>query len=156
MTAPTTPEFSLSVQRTLRAPIERVFAAWTDPAALQAWFHPHPAMTTPIAEVDLREGGAYRLGMKDPESGELHIVAGQFTTVRPPEKLVFTWRWQNKSPEESSDHDMIVTIDLKANAQKGTDLILTHDRLPNEGQRDHHEQGWNGCLASLETHLTSD
>ena len=51
---------ALSLTRVIRAPLEKVFAAWTRPELLRQWWGPGP-VTCPEAEVDLREGGAYRL-----------------------------------------------------------------------------------------------
>jgi hypothetical protein len=44
------------------APREKLFRCWTEPALLKRWFAPAP-VTTPIAEVDLRVGGANRIVM---------------------------------------------------------------------------------------------
>ncbi|MCA8921869.1 MAG: SRPBCC domain-containing protein [Planctomycetes bacterium] len=43
----------LVVERVIDAPVERVWAAFTDPSAMRAWLAPH-------VEVDLRIGGAMR------------------------------------------------------------------------------------------------
>ncbi len=42
--------------RTIHAPREKVFNAWTDPALLKKWFAPQP-WTTPVVETDVRVGG---------------------------------------------------------------------------------------------------
>src|SRR5262249_47241843 len=46
----------LIVRRVIRAPVERVFAAWTEPAHLVRWWGPAPVVCCG-AEVDLRVGG---------------------------------------------------------------------------------------------------
>jgi Activator of Hsp90 ATPase homolog 1-like protein len=30
-----------------------------------------------------------------------------------------------------------------------TEVVITHERIPNESARTSHETGWNGCLDSL-------
>ena len=62
-----TSETSLRVERTYDASPEEVFDAWTNPEVLRRWWAVHPEGTTPIAEVDLRVGGRYRLSMESPE-----------------------------------------------------------------------------------------
>jgi hypothetical protein len=42
----------------------------------------------------------------------------------------------------------LVTVELRT-AGQGTELTLTHERLPDEGSRDRHEAGWKGCLTRL-------
>ncbi len=60
-------DFRYVIIRTIDAPRERVFQAWTDPTHLLRWWAAEPGWATPIAEVDLRVGGRYRLGMQNPE-----------------------------------------------------------------------------------------
>ena len=55
----------LVISRIIDAPRERVFKAWTDPELLKQWFAPLP-YTTPIAELDVRPGGANLILMRDP------------------------------------------------------------------------------------------
>ena len=55
---------------------------------IQRW-GPGP-ITCPEAEVDLREGGAYRIANRDAD-GSITWISGRFETVRAPEELVYTW-----------------------------------------------------------------
>ena len=80
------PTYALDLERTLSAPPERIFRAWTDPDELARWFAPDPEFTTE-AEVDLRVGGAYRIRMGPYE------VAGAYLSIDPPRTLAFSWRW---------------------------------------------------------------
>ena len=56
------PTDSLVIKRHFKAPPERVFAAFTEKALMQAWYGPE-AMTVPHCEVDARVGGKYRVEM---------------------------------------------------------------------------------------------
>jgi uncharacterized protein YndB with AHSA1/START domain len=38
-------------------------------------------------------GGRYRIDMRGP-SGNLYRIVGEYREVRPPERLVYTWRWE--------------------------------------------------------------
>jgi uncharacterized protein YndB with AHSA1/START domain len=51
---------ALIARRTIRASVERVFEAWTQPELLRAWWGPRP-VTCSGADVDLRVGGKYRI-----------------------------------------------------------------------------------------------
>lgn len=134
---------TLRLQRTFAAPREAVFRAWTDPRALKAWFAPDDAFRTPVAEVDLREGGRYRIVMLAPD-GERHTVHGVFREIRAPERLVFTWAWESWPPSQET----LVTVELREVGSQ-TELTLTHERLPSVEARDKHAEGWNGCLDRL-------
>ena len=134
----------LRITRTFPAPRERVFRAWTDPAALKKWFAPGDDYATPIAEVDLRVGGRYRIQMRSPK-GNLHTVAGVYREVTPPEKLVFTWSWQEGGMDVG---ETLVTVEFRDRGNS-TELILTHERFPTAETRDEHRKGWTGCLDRL-------
>ena len=56
-------EIALELSHRFAAPREKVFEAWTDPEVLRRWWAAAPTWDTPLAEVDLREGGSYRLSM---------------------------------------------------------------------------------------------
>jgi uncharacterized protein YndB with AHSA1/START domain len=52
----------IELQRRFRASPERVFRAWTQPVALREWWCP-PGWVAGEIDIDLRIGGAYRIGM---------------------------------------------------------------------------------------------
>ena len=56
----------LVLTRIINAPREKVFKAWTDPELLRKWFAPLP-YTTPVAETDVRPGGASLIVMRGPD-----------------------------------------------------------------------------------------
>ncbi len=96
---------TLRLRRAFPAPPERVFRAWTTPAEMKQWTA--PGAMTPVAEVDLRPGGRYRIHMRAPDGAEHHLVGG-YRVVDPPKKLVYTWRWEN-SPEAP---ETLVTVEF--------------------------------------------
>ena len=59
-------DYALRFERVIDAPRGRVWAAWTEPAKLREWYRLADACSTPDAELDLRAGGSYRLGLKPP------------------------------------------------------------------------------------------
>jgi serine/threonine protein kinase len=143
-----TPESTIRLSKTIPAPPEKVFAAWTDPAVMVDWYAPTDEFTTPIAEVDLRVGGSYRVGMK---KDHLHAVSGQYCRVEAPSFLSFTWAWESPRPDV---HETQVTLEFRPNPN-GTDLVFTHERFRDEGQRKGHAEGWTGCLNRLARRLSS-
>jgi uncharacterized protein YndB with AHSA1/START domain len=133
---------SLSIKRTFKAPAQKVFAAWTQPAVLKRWFGPGEQTQVLVADLDVRVGGRYRIVMRSPD-GEEHRVGGVYTEIVPGHKLAFTWAWES-TPERQS----LVTIEIKA-AAVGCELTLSHERFFDETARDRHRQGWIGCLERL-------
>ena len=86
----TVSETILQISRTFNAPRELVFQAWTQPESLSRWWAAGPGFTTPIAEVDLRVGGKYRLGMLAPDQDQPYVVGGVYKEMVHSEKLVYT------------------------------------------------------------------
>ena len=138
-----TKEISLSIVRTIRAPPEKVFAAWTEPKTLKKWMSPTKEMEVAVAETDLRVGGSYRIVMRDPD-GKEHRVSGIYKVIEKFKKIAFTWGWDG-----SPDAATLVTVELRKNGA-GTELTLTHSKFADDRTRDMHNQGWVGCIGRLE------
>jgi uncharacterized protein YndB with AHSA1/START domain len=140
---------ALMARRILRVPPDRAFRAWTEAAELKRWFAAAADFTTPLAEVDLRVGGHYRLGMQPPGSQELFVATGVYQEIAPPHRLSFTWRWEGAEPNEP---ETLVTVKFDPHPE-GTELTLTHERFASTASRDQHAIGWDGCLDQLERML---
>jgi uncharacterized protein YndB with AHSA1/START domain len=143
--------YALTLRRTFDAPREKVFRAWTDPQALKQWYAPSDAFQTPVAETDPKVGGRYRIEMIDPE-GKRHCVVGRYQEVKAPERLVFTWAWEND--EHGTGEDSVVTLEFRDLGGR-TEMTLTHERFATEKARDMHEHGHSGCLERLQRLLVS-
>ncbi len=138
-------EASLQLTRTFAAPRDKVFRAWTQPGELRQWFAPTDKYSVTIAEVDLRIGGKYRIGMKPSGSDVPYIAFGTYREVQVPEKLAFTWSWENP---DSDVGETLVTVEFR-DLGDSTEVILTHELFPDEKSRDDHNKGWTGCLDRL-------
>lgn len=134
---------SLSLVRKYDAAPAKVWRAITEAEMLKKWMAPSDAFKIPVAETELRVGGRYHIVMNSPD-GEVHDVSGVYREIVPNKKLVYTWAWKS-TPERES----VVTIELRA-AGGGTELTLRHEQFADAEARDHHQQGWTGCLARLE------
>lgn len=133
---------TLTMDRTYRAPPERVYRAWTREDEIVQWVAPDPNMDT-TAELDVREGGEYVIHMGP------YTVRGTYEEIVPDEKLVFTWRWNDA---EAPGH-MLVTVTLEEAPGGGTNMRLFHENLPSDESREQHTQGWTGSFARLEAVL---
>lgn len=142
-------ELALKLEHRYGAPREQVFEAWTNPDVLRRWWAAMPTWDTPVAEVDAREGGRYRLSMRTDE-GEVHTVSGQYTEMSPPERLAYTWSWE-EGPDAAmagSERSLVVVEFLEDG--DGTLVRLTHSGFATEEIRGLHVQGWQATLANLE------
>ncbi len=136
---------TLVVRKTIRASAERLFTAWTDPVHLKLWWGPRGVQCTG-AEVDLRIGGRYRVANQFPD-GKILWITGEFESIEPPRKLIYTWRLE---PETDASERVTVQFEPRGDV---TEVIVTHERIPNQALRDMHQQGWIGCLEGLAKYL---
>ncbi len=137
----------LVVRRVLPVERERVFAAWLDPVSLATWMRPGEA-TGAVVEVDPRVGGRFRILMEQPGGGCGYEHQGEYLAIEPPSLLSFTW-----ISAATDLRPTVVTVELHAR-DGGTELVLTHRRLP-PGQVDGHRWGWTDILRLLERALAA-
>ena len=116
---------ALRLSRRFARPAEAVFRAWTDPEALRRWWCPAGWTPAEIA-VDLRAGGAWCLGMRRVENGETVYIRGRFLEVCVPEKLVYTWKWENAFEQVPETQVTVRFVELAGI----TELELIHEPLP--------------------------
>jgi uncharacterized protein YndB with AHSA1/START domain len=138
-------KLALEVKRFIKAPRDRVYAAWTDPAQLKQWFGPENVQTHDLV-ADVRVGGKYRWDITNAE-GEKMTVRGEYRELQPGRKIVFTWQWDDD--DVWKNRTSIVTVELD-DIEGGTELRLTHVQLPSEQSRDRHTEGWESVLDRLE------
>ena len=84
-----------TMSRVFNAPREVVWRAWTEPEQIVLWWGPR-GMTVPLESIDMdvREGGVFRLTMVADGSDAEFPSDMRFREVVEPERLVFAWEAQ--------------------------------------------------------------
>jgi uncharacterized protein YndB with AHSA1/START domain len=141
------PRAEVSIRRILPARRALVFEAWTRPELMARWFFPAAGWTAAISS-ELKVGGRYEIAMRDAGGGQ-HLQFGEYREIDPVSRLVFTW-----SCPELDVANSVVTVDLIDHGER-TELLLTHELPPDPKIRAEHEEGWEGCLGSLERFLVN-
>ncbi|MDX6623242.1 MAG: hypothetical protein QOE75_1174 [Solirubrobacterales bacterium] len=136
---------TLRMERTFQAPAQAVFDAWTNETVMRRWFHGMHDSETSHAEVDLTVGGAVRVVMLDPEKGVEHGGGGHYTEIDPPNRLAFTWVW-----DDDEERETLIEIDFE-DADGATTVRFTHSNLQDEESVRSHEGGWSNAFDNLET-----
>lgn len=142
-------ETSLVLVRHYRQPPAKVFDFFARAQQLQRWIAPRDAIKAEVLELDLREGGCFRIAFTQPDGGVVR-VGGVYERVDPPHKLVSTWQW-----EEPDIHASIVSrleVTLRPHTT-GTELTLEHGTLTAAGMAKRHAEGWRGALSRLAQHV---
>jgi uncharacterized protein YndB with AHSA1/START domain len=143
----------LVITRIIDAPRRVVFKAWTDPKQVSEWWGPH-GMTTPVCEMDLKPGGAFRTVVRDPEGTEYpnNVV---FLEIVESERIVFIDAYEaGWIPTPEPFTTVIITLE-DDNGKTNCICRALHwtvaDRVKHEEVGFY--QGWGEMLERLETHV---
>ena len=145
---------TLKMQRTFDAPRELVWRAWSNPEILVLWMGPveWPAVS---ATCDFRVGGAWRICLRSPETGDDLWQGGIYTEIDAPRRLAFTFKW-DESHEDAPPVETLVTVDLSETADGETRMDFTHEGLKSERSLTGHRHGWNSTADRLEAWLAAN
>ena len=139
---------TLHLEKALRPPPELVFDACVKPEKLAEWWGPS-GFTSPSLQLDVREGGRYRITMQPPE-GEAFHLRGEFQEIDRPRRLVYTFEWEEPDPD---DQETVVELSFLAEGG-GTRLVLDQGRFKTEARYALHHAGWTDSLERLEAFLS--
>jgi uncharacterized protein YndB with AHSA1/START domain len=134
----------LRIERTFKAPIAAVFAAWTSTDMLRRWWPAGRDWETVAVEADVRVGGRVRLVVRTP-AGETFGGDGRYTVVLPPHRLAFTWQWSDPSGRPGQ----LVDVRFTDNQDGTTTVVLVNSGISDEDRRDH-GRGWQLSLDNLD------
>lgn len=150
MHADTDADRDLVLTRHIAAPRAALFRAWTDPELLKRWFAPLP-YTTPVAELDVRPGGANRIVMRDPDGNDLPN-RGVYLEVVENERLVVTDAYTEAwVPSEKPFMTLILTFAEEGHGTRYTARVrhwTVADREAHAAMGFH--EGWGRCTDQLE------
>jgi uncharacterized protein YndB with AHSA1/START domain len=147
---------SVEIERTVDAPIERVWQMWVDPDHFANWYGPAGARI-PTAEFDHRPGGRrfVVMEMDTPDGAMQMALVGEYLEIEEPTRLVYTEAPADRggrplSPEEAGmpeGHPATTRVIVRLEARGGETLIsLTHEGIPAGSPG---EAGWNMALDKL-------
>ncbi|PJZ49978.1 SRPBCC family protein [Leptospira saintgironsiae] len=145
------PEFKeMILTRTLNAPRDLVWKAWTDPNMVSQWWGPH-GFTAPLCQLDLRPGGEILIHMKDPDGG-INPMNGTYKEIVALEKIVFSSYIAFEMDGKKPAAEIQITILF---ADKGSQTELQVRALPIKVDPELYpavegmEEGWTQTLDKL-------
>lgn len=130
----------IRIETTVNAPIDRVWAAWNDPRAIEQWNAASPDWHTPRASVDLRVGGAFCSRMEARDGSMGFDFGGTYTRIEPPRLIEYTIGDGRRVRVEFIAAGAAVTV------RESFDAEHTHTA---EQQR----QGWQAILDNFARHV---
>jgi uncharacterized protein YndB with AHSA1/START domain len=144
-----TADRELVLTRVIDAPRDKLYRAWTDAELLKRWFAPLP-YTTPVAELDVRPGGANLIVMRGPDGNDMPN-RGVYLEVLENERLVFTDAYTKAwEPSPKPFMTVILTFEDEAGKTRYTARVrhwTVADREAHEKMGFH--EGWGRCADQL-------
>ncbi|HUN79535.1 MAG TPA: SRPBCC family protein [Solirubrobacteraceae bacterium] len=118
---------TFTIERLYAAAPERVFAAWAEPAAKEAWFGP-PASPGTERSLDFRVGGRERFLAGGPD-GARYTFDALYCDIQPARRIVYAYTMDRDGARISAS---LATVELEA-ADGGTRLLFTEQAVYLEG-----------------------
>ena len=148
----------LVLERTLDAPVDLVWEAYTDPEHLKQWFAPKPYQISEC-ELDLRPGGIFRIRMVGPDGFDTgHGNAGCVLEVVERQRLTWTSAlgpgYRPAEMGEGCESFPMTAIDTFADAGNGKTNYKAVALHKDTADRDNHEKmgfqdGWGTVADQL-------
>ncbi len=147
----------LRIERTLNAPIDLIWAMWTEPQHFANWYGPMGAKI-PTAEMDVRVGGRRHIAMvMDTPRGKMEMFfVGEYSEVDPKTRLVYTEAMADADGNLMTAEQMgmpagapmetSVVVELEDLGGR-TRMTMTHIGIPSDSPG---AQGWAMALDKLE------
>ena len=157
-----TTTYDVVVTRTLDAPPERVWRAWTDPADVRQWWGPI-GFTCPLAEMDVRVGGRSLVVMRAPQEfgGQDMYSTWTYTRLVPNERIEYTFNFSDEQGNRRTPVEAGVTGDVPADGHHvvtlsdlgggRTEMTVTEHGYASAEARDLSQMGLEQCLDKMAT-----
>ena len=129
----------VTIETTVKAPINKVWSAWTSPEDIKQWNAASDDWHTTQSSVDLREGGAFSSRMEAKDGSFGFDFAGIYTKVVTNELLEFTFGDRAAKVEFLNGENGVLV-------RESFDAETEH---PIEMQR----QGWQSILNNFAKHV---
>ncbi|WP_343605744.1 SRPBCC family protein [Roseateles sp.] len=135
--------FTLRLHRVLKAPPERVYRVFTDPAAMCKWLPPH-GFTGTMHHMEPKVGGSWRMSFTNLSAGATHTFGGNYLELQPGKRL----RYTSKFDDPNLPGEMTTTVEL-SQVFCGTEMQITQEGIPDVIPSQACHLGWQESLALL-------
>lgn len=134
---------TVNLHRVLKAPVSRVFRAFSNPEAKAVWLPPFGFMCQ-VHAFDFKIGGTYKMSFTNFTNEEKHSWTGTFTVIKPNELLVY----KDKFDDPNLPGEMTVTVSFRE-VSCGTELTIKQEGIPSVIPTEMCYLGWQDSLVKL-------
>jgi uncharacterized protein YndB with AHSA1/START domain len=146
------------IDRTLKAPVEKVWKMWTTKEGLEKWWGPE-GFSSVVRLLDVRVGGRFEIVMtaqlpeiiahlKAAGMGASSVAKGDYTQVEPDRRLAYA----NAVDFVPGVEPYVTTtlVEMSATPSGGTRLVVTNDVMHDEQWTVMATMGWTQQIGKLE------
>jgi uncharacterized protein YndB with AHSA1/START domain len=134
---------TVTLHRVFSAPVEKVFKAFSDPAALASWLPPYGFLCV-VQHMDFKVGGSYKMTFTNFTTGSGHSFGGEYLEIVPNTQIKYT----DEFDDPNLPGQMITTISLKK-VSCGTELFAKQEGIPEAIPTEMCYLGWQESLEKL-------
>jgi uncharacterized protein YndB with AHSA1/START domain len=138
--------YTLTVERVVKAPRERVFNAFLNPDALCKWLPPG-GFTGRMYAMDARVGGRFRMSFSNLNGTETIFFGGEFLEIKPHERIRYTDEFETDNPLLKGL--ITVTVNFR-DVPGGTEVHVVQEGVPGIIPIEGSTAGWNMSLDNLQ------
>lgn len=138
----TTTKNSVTVEATVKAPIEKVWTFWSEPQHIMKWCAASDDWHAPVAENDLREGGKFLTRMEAKDGSFGFDFGGVYTRVQKHKQIDY---------ELGDGRKVHITFEPRGNETRIIETFDTETQNPVDMQR----TGWQAILDNYKTYAES-
>jgi len=133
----------VSLHRVIKASPEKVYKAFTEALAIASWLPPYGFLCT-VHEMDVKEGGNFKMSFHNFTTGNGHSFGGEYLEVKPNTFLKYT----DKFDDPNLPGVMTTSIWLEK-TMVGTDLKVLQEGIPEVIPAEMCYLGWQESLEKL-------
>ncbi|MBW7913330.1 MAG: SRPBCC family protein [Taibaiella sp.] len=134
---------SVTLHRVLKTSPEKLYRAFTEPAAMASWLPPYGFVCT-VHEMNAVQGGTFRMSFQNFTTGNGHSFGGTYVEMKPNELLKYT----DKFDDPNLPGEMTTTVWMSKNLA-GTELKIEQTGIPDAIPAEMCYLGWQDSLDKL-------
>lgn len=136
-------DHTVVLHRVIKAPISKVFRAFSDPRALKSWIPPYGFLCE-IQEMDFKIGGSFKMSFLNFTTEKSQSFGGNYLDIQPNELL----KYSDTFDDPNLPGEMITSIKIRS-VLCGTEINITQEGIPDSIPLEFCYLGWQESLEKL-------
>ena len=134
---------NVSLHRVIKTSPEKLYRAFTEPAAMATWLPPY-GFTCTVHGMNAKEGGTFKMSFQNFSTGNSHSFGGKYVEVKPNEFLKYT----DKFDDPNLPGEITTTVWISKNIA-GVELKILQENIPAAIPAEMCYLGWQDSLDKL-------